>query len=140
MNTRLDCEFVFGKCNGSMNLEVYSNDKLISQYINPIEEKILLTTQIDLPTRLKFVTSGKNHNTDTVVDQNGNIIADKYVILQVFKLGLIVVNSNLLFSICSNNNTFWGFNEEITIDIDEKDFIKWHLKKQNKFSTGNDHN
>lgn len=117
-----------------MCLEIFSNDNCLQTYSNVNEEKILFATEITLPTCLQFKVSGKNHNKDTLLDAEGKIIADKYIILKNLSLGLIPINTNLLFSICSNNNTFWSTNETISINFDESDFILWHMKKQNKFS------
>jgi len=137
MNTRLDCEFIFGHCNGTMTMQVFSGQTLLQEYSNVAQKHVVLTSDIDLPTQLQFKLSGKDPNHDTWLDADGNIIADKYIVLNSLKIGLIEVNQNLLFTLCSNNNTFWGKNEIVTIDILDSDFIQWHLKQKNKFKIHN---
>jgi len=120
-----------------MNMQVFSDNVLLQEYSNVLDNQLILTTFIDLPTQLKFKISGKDPNHDTRLDSEGQIIADKYIILKSLKIGFIEVNQNLLFSICSNKNTFWGKNELVTIDVLDVDFIRWHLKQQNKFKIHN---
>ncbi len=136
MDTKLECEFTFGHCNGTMCLEVFDGDKLLKKYQNDSLETETLVAEISLPTQLKFVVSGKNYNTDTKVDEQGNITADKCVILKNLKLGNIPIGVGLLYSMLSSKDVYFGRNDTITVDFDEDDFILWHLKNQNKFNIG----
>ena len=108
-----------------------------------VKEKVLtFATRITLPNRLSIELDGKNPNMDTKVDDNGTIIADKFVKLQNMSLGLIPINETVLFKICNYQtstdsilryDTFWAFNGIVTIDIPYNSVVEWHLKNNNKF-------
>lgn len=125
----------FGNCNGTMDVNIYSDDQLIISIVDPLEENIIVDTLLSLPCKLIISLSGKNAN-DTKLN-NGLIVADKYVQLTALSLGNIPVNPKNLFDICNINDskkdTYWGFNGKVTINFDEENFIAWHLKNGNIF-------
>ena len=125
-----------------MTLEIFQDKILLDKLENITDTSKSVCVSIDLPCQLKFVVSNKNYNNDTLVDNNGLIISDKYVILKNMLIESIPVKINVLFDICQYyknhnavpiNDTYWGFNGVVVIDFDEEDFIKWCLKHNNTF-------
>jgi hypothetical protein len=143
MTTSIDFEFNFGIHNGSMNLSLYSNEKCLIEYKNVDRSSQHFSTTVTWPTQLKLYLSNK-HSSDTKVNEHGEIVADKYIQLVAMKIGRIPVSVPTLFKICRYHrdqfdddviDTFWGFNGIVTIDLDHRDFVCWHLKNNNIFET-----
>lgn len=129
----------FGRCNGSMSLNISDNDHQLGflENVNGIKE---FNYEISLPNKINLHLSNKNTKTDTKIDLQGGIIADKYVKLISMSLGGIPINSMNLFKICRYTvngqidfNTYWGFNGLVEIEFNEINFLKWHLKSNNLF-------
>ena len=125
-----------------MALEIYQRDLLIKKIENVTTSLVSVDIGVDFPAQLKFVLSGKNYNTDTIVDNTGLIIKDKYVILKHMIVESVPIKINVLFNICQYyknqtndpvNDTYWGFNGVAIIDFDSDHFIKWCLKHNNTF-------
>jgi hypothetical protein len=134
----IDLELRFGECNGFMHVDIYDNDQLIKSIRNSTPHVLQkVNFKICFPNRLIFVTSNKDMNYDTKLNDNGKIIADKFAELTFLSIGKMSVHPLVLRDICvfntANNetyqNTFWHTNGVITIDLDEKSFTLWHLKK-----------
>jgi hypothetical protein len=142
MKTNITLGLEFGLCNGSMTIEIYQDELLIKKLENITTTTNNVSLKIDFPSQLKIVLSNKNHNTDTILDNNGSIINDKYVILKHLTVGTIPIKIDVLFRLCQyyknqNNNpvndTYWGFNGVAIIDFNSDNFIKWCLKHNNTF-------
>lgn len=141
MNTNIKIELEFGLCNGSMNVDIYETDHLISTVNGSNNTSITVNTSINLPCDLKFVLTNKNNKKDTIVDSTGKIIADKFVILKKLVVGRIPVHTTTLFKVCRLTtdcgkdlyNTFWGFNGIVTIDFNNSNLLLWHMTHNNKF-------
>jgi hypothetical protein len=142
MKTKIKLDLEFGLCNGSMTLEIFQNNLLIEKLENVTDVSKNVYIIVELPCQIKFVLSNKNYNTDTVVDNTGSIVNDKYVILKNMVVETIPVKIDILFNICRYyknhltppvNDTYWGFNGNAVIDFDAKNFIEWCLKHNNIF-------
>jgi len=142
MKTNITLGLEFGLCNGSMTIEIYQDESLIKKLENITTTTNNVSLDIDFPSQLKIVLSNKNYNTDTIVDNNGSIINDKYVILKHMMIESIPIKIDVLFNICQYyknqtddpvNDTYWGFNGFAIIDFDSEHFIKWCLKHNNIF-------
>lgn len=139
----INFDLEFGRCNGVMDVDIYSNDHLILSLENHQHTSSNFSIAVEFPTVLKFMLSGKNLNVDTKIDANtGKIIEDKFVIIKNMTVGRIPINPAILFKICkyhkndSNEivyDTYWGFNGQVDIHFNETDFIKWHLANNNLF-------
>lgn len=137
MNTNINMELEFGVYHGSMIVDIYENDRFLLR----VDNSTTVNTSIKLPCDLNFVLSNKNQKLDTLVDETGNVIADKYVVLKKLSAGFVPVADNVLFKTCrlitTDNqeiyNTFWGFNGTATIEFHEDDILRWHLKQDNRF-------
>ena len=136
--TNLNIELHFSQCNGSMAVEIHTDQGLVTALSNQTGI-VQINHSMIFPNTVKFKLTNKNPNTDTkVID--GKIVADKNVQLTNLIIGNIPVESHKLFNICNYRyndqttiNTFWAFNGIVTIDFDVDNFILWHLKLDNKF-------
>ena len=135
MNTEITMEFEFGHYNGTMNMDVYAGDELLARYQDHNIKTCTLQKNILMPCTLRFSLSNKD-KFDTEVYQD-KIVADKYVKLTKMLLGRIPVATHILIKICQINdqfaNNYWGQNGTVTIDLNVKDFIQWHLSNKNVF-------
>ena len=96
MKTNIKLDLEFGICNGSMALEIYQRDLLVKKIENVTTSLVSVDIKVDFPAQLKFVLSGKNYNTDTIVDNTGLIIKDKYVILKHMMVESIPIKIDVL--------------------------------------------
>lgn len=133
-HTNIRIELEFGESNGLMETHLNGVN------ITPAEPGVQVTEMtIDIPGNLTFTFNGKQGR-DTILDGQGQIARDKYVKINSMSIGLIPINQNLLYSLCQYrrndetvNDTFFGFNGELVIHIDNDDAILWHLLNNNKF-------
>ena len=117
-------EFLIGHCNGSMSLKIFVDNSEIF-YKEKIKDKILtVQTKVVLPCKISFETNNKNPITDTVLDKNGIVIQDKFIELTKCTLGKWPVNLDKIL----HGNCYWGLPGLIEINIDESNFLLWHLK------------
>lgn len=135
MSTKLGMSLKFGNYNGTMSVNISANNKHVISIIDPQTELVDVDCAINLPCTLTISLAGKNTN-DTKVENN-IIVADKYVQLTKMSLGNIPINPKILFEICNLANgrkdTYWGVNGDVTIHLNEENFILWHLKNKNVF-------
>lgn len=126
------------ECNGHFEINVINENNLVRLNIDDI---IHFNCKLNLPSKLIIDISGKNYNTDTLIDPNGNILKDKFCKLKSMTLGNIPIKESLIFNLCRYKHdhsetevfdTYWGFNGIVTINFDEENFIKWHLKHNNQ--------
>lgn len=84
------------------------------------------TVDIELPTKLTLVVSGKNMNLDCIVDNNGKIIQDLYV--KILKVSLDGIDTGEIFlhqkiKLVTNDGdrigTYLGFNGHIDFVMDQ---------------------
>lgn len=131
-------QFRIGHYNGTMCLTVYVNDQQIAHYDSFDSEHLDLDVDINLPCRLRFVVGNKNSNTDTQVDEAGQILADKFIVLEKLSLGRVAVPPYKLRTICcytrdtgeTCRESFWSHNGTAVIDFDADSVVKWHLKSK----------
>lgn len=130
----------FGQCNGSMSVDILDDKQQLAFLENVTDKSLDFAYKIILPNKIRFNLANKNTNRDTKVDDQGNVIADKYVRLASMSLGGIPIRPVTLFKICTYRandqtrfDTYWGFNGSVAIDFHEDNFIKWHLKSNNLF-------
>jgi hypothetical protein len=93
------------------------------------------------PATLKLVLSNKNLSSDTKLDNNGKIVADKFIELTKIYIDGVDANIEFMQRIVLNTNKekiktcYWGFNGTVEIAFDLIDSFAWHLRqrvKQNK--------
>jgi hypothetical protein len=90
---------------------------------------------IDLPTQIVLYFTGKNANTDTLVDENGKIVGDMYVkILQVsmdgFELNEKFLHQKMKIQTEAGAEivtSYIGFNGSMCINMAESDIFSQYL-------------
>lgn len=91
----LKIHFTLGKCKNKLFKLLVNNEELIpvdsGDLINAVYER-----QISLPTRVEIRTSGKDNNTDTIVDKDGKILEDLYVQIKEVSLDNFQLNEKYL--------------------------------------------
>jgi len=130
----LEIYFDVGHCNGSMSLEIMYNNNTLHKVENIIDRSYHYKTKIVLPGSLQFILGNKNMMTDTKVDDQGMILADKYIKLNKLILGKVEVSESTLFNICNYNtiqgtefNTYWGRPGSVMIEFNAREVVEWHL-------------
>lgn len=126
----MEFDFEFAPLNDKlMQVTVSNNHREIPVIPELTKGKYLATTRIDivLPTQITLKFSGKNQNTDTVVDQAGNILKDLTVKIKTIRLDGMIVNQNFLHNcliLTAQDNSTWigsivGFNGTMNINLDK---------------------
>lgn len=132
----LKLTFEIGHLNGlSMSLR-FNNDQQYDQF----DDKIFYyTTSIHFPTTIVIDVFNKGPQ-DTVVDQTGNIIADKYIKLIGIELDGVsadnyYLNEKIVLVKSNNeivNSSYWGFNGTVTLNFNETNSFYWILHSFNQ--------
>jgi hypothetical protein len=130
----------YGECNGHMTVQCYANDVLIAEpLIKDTDNHVTITAQVDLPVDLVIKVSGKNLNTDTLVE-NEKIVKDKYVKLKQIFLSRYPVNEVVLHNLCQfipehksvEYGNFFYCNGTAVVPFRSSDALHWHLS-QNRY-------
>lgn len=111
---------------------VHENTKKIYSKLN---EKFSLQMDIKFPTQLKLILLGKK-NTDTVFDENQNIIKDKFIRLDRLDVDNLTCNQfylkNKIKLTTVDNQTihdnYWGSNGEVVLDFNQPNSILWAIE------------
>lgn len=131
---KIGFEFEFGAIQGRcMTLQVLHDDNC---YMVPGNQGTAnLQFDIVLPTTINLKFSGKNPNTDTLVDHDGKIIEDMYV--KIVKINLDGFDLNEIFfhkkiTICTDDlqqitTSYIGFNGMINLEFNESTVFKQYL-------------
>jgi hypothetical protein len=116
----IELSFEFGEVNGVMSVDLNINRENIK--VTPENKTVQVLTT--LPTAVIISINGKKPN-DTIVDENGNIIADKYVKLTDIKFDYFPVNEIFLHQKIKFNTenhgiittSYFGFNGEVILNF-----------------------
>ncbi len=136
MQVEVQLTFEVGHCNGSMSLQVFGNNQQLFTRNDLTEQQISLDLNLDLPGTIKIVLGNKNNNTDTRIDHNGQVLQDKYIKLSEMTVARVPVKSSVLFDLCNyltetgqqSQDTYWGWNGTVQINLNESTPVTWHLK------------
>ena len=135
MKTQCTIEFKFGLVrNESMQVVVSNGEE--SLVVVPDDELVgSCAMHIDLPGKLTIEISGKNSEGDTIVDNDGNILEDKFVqiskiALDCFQLHEIFLYQKIKF--LTNNGdelyvSYFGFNGTAVLDFDKPTVLEQYL-------------
>ncbi len=136
LNTcKLGLEFEFGTVQGRhMLVEVIHSDA-INRVSPESDGQAKLQLDICLPTKVTLKFSGKNANTDTIVDDQGKITADVYVkIVKIdfdgFELNEIFMHKKIKLHTEDNTKvvtSYIGFNGSVDLEFTESDVFKQYL-------------
>lgn len=127
-------EFEMGYCNGYMHCRILNNDKEIFDIKNHNHDVLALDFATDWPATLQFELTNKDLKNDTIVDENGNILYNKYMILKKFSVNNLPLIEPNLYKIArfgGHNETFWDRNETATIELAEDNPTRWLLSLNN---------
>ena len=128
--------------NGSMSAKFFTRQKNIlnlssfEQGINTIE------LDIALPNFLYIFLDGKDNDRDTVVDQTGEILYDKFLKIENILLDYKPIDKNILFKMCKCqtakgqiiHSNHLGFNGIVTLDFDYPTSLITHLCLKKKYA------
>ena len=131
---KIGFEFEFGVIQDRhMTLQILHDDNVFM--VAGSEGKANLEFDIVLPTRIVLKFSGKNPNTDTLVDSTGNIIEDMYVkITKVnfdgFDLSDMFLHKKIVLDTNDGQQivtSYIGFNGTINFEFNESTVFKQYL-------------
>ena len=132
--------FVFGNLN-DQHMQVMCTWSDQTQVIEPNDRGFgILTTSITLPTKLHLIFSGKNMQVDSVIDAQGQLLADKFVLIKRMSLDGHEVDKNFLekhlaLQVADSDqivqSNYVGFNGAMTIDLD-RDNVFLQVQKMNR--------
>jgi len=98
-------------------------------------EQCTVSTVIDFPGQLIIYLDGKNNNTDTLVNEAGEITQDKYVQLAQVKVDRMIVPDSFLQKWPLVNDsfttTYFGFNGTVKLVFNEPNSFYWLTKNKN---------
>jgi hypothetical protein len=107
-----------------------------SQLVIPNSDNIgTVDFDVELPTQVVLKFSGKNSDTDTLIDENGNIISDMYVKINSasmdgFDLNKIFLHQKIKLLTESGQaiqTSYFGFNGISTIEMPESSVFSQYL-------------
>lgn len=133
--TELKLILEFGEYNGCMLVECYANGTLISLFDSlTSSQDVEINAKVDFPFELTVKVSGKNSDTDTMVE-DGKVIKDKYVKLKEIYLSRFKINESVLHNMCqftpqnkeSEKTNYFYCNGVATLNFQAKDVLRWHL-------------
>jgi hypothetical protein len=116
--------FEFGAINDQcmiVNIFVDSHDILL----NGLDHTEIKLDSIKIPNTIKIKFSGKNSETDTILDSDGSVLKDKYVKITKIKIDQLsvpswVIEKKLMLTTEDHrqiHTSYVGFNGEMIIDI-----------------------
>jgi hypothetical protein len=99
------------------------------------DNRARLEFDITLPTQITCKFSGKNSNTDTVLDSEGKITADVYIKIVKIEFDGFELNESFMhkkIKLCTDDareivTSYIGFNGFINFDFAESDVFKQYL-------------
>lgn len=113
-------------------------DAYMSMQVNGIDvvpnadEQAMIELCVDFPCELVIELTGKNNNTDTIINCDGKIIQDKFVQLTQVKIDRMIVHDHFLqkWPIVNDSfaTTYFGFNGQVRLKFDEPTAFHWLLK------------
>lgn len=123
-----------GECNGFMRTEWYANDQLVADVMPTSTDPIDVCFNLTLPGTVKIVLSGKNMNTDTLVDDSGKTVKDKFIKIKQMSLARHPISEHVYMNLCNVTTeqgifttAYFGFPGTVKISFNEADPILWHL-------------
>jgi hypothetical protein len=110
----------------------YMTVKVDDSEITPTDGEVYCYEKtITLPTKITLEFSGKNNNGDTIIDEAGNIVKDKCVIIKEIRLDNMPVEPlylerrlKLEYGEQINYSNYIGFNGKMTIQFDKPDVFR----------------
>lgn len=134
MISTITFKFTIGRCDDStMGMRILYNNEVIADKSNFESTTYQITFQCQLPGTITIDIFGKGPY-DTKVDVNGNIIADKYIVLDELTADKITLNylsliklPEFVYEDTKVNTNHWSFNGKVFLNLNYSDSFHWHL-------------
>ena len=130
------------RCNGSMKIEMFDQQLSVYTGENLPDGSLRIDCQINWPTELTIITSGKHPN-DIEVNDNGIIIKDKSIEVTGVLINNFPIHQDSIDKLfrCQHegslditNENWWGFNGKIKIEFDQLTPMRYMLALKNEFN------
>ena len=133
MHSQVKFKFSIGSYNGTMGMKISYKDRVLLSRDSFDEDTFTLEATIDLPGTVCIDLYGKGPN-DTQIDEQGNVLKDKYIKLEeltVDRMPVHILSLIKLPELHANNQVtrinYWGFNGQARINFEQSDPFRWHL-------------
>ena len=112
------------------NKKILQTVKKFSAGINNV------SIDVELPTTINIITDGKDNNNDTLLDDKGNVIKDKFLRIDEISIDKKPIDTNALYKIIKINtvekqliySNYVGFNGVTSINLEYSDSLIAHLQ------------
>jgi len=125
--------------NGSMSANLVANNKIVHtcKFFQPGINKVCIN--VELPTTINIITDGKDNNIDTLLDDKGNVLNDKFLKIEQMFLDHKPIDPNALYKIIKIHtvdnqliySNYIGFNGVTSINLEYSDSLIAHLEINN---------
>lgn len=126
-----------GQCHGEyMKIEPIDDVEYRYEFA---DDKMIVDFVIDWPTTVKLKVFGKDLKRDTVIDSNGNILANKYIRMISASLAGLQFTERVLYQATKFipagqdpiNEIFWDRDGTVEFDFNSTSPMAWNLEKNN---------
>jgi hypothetical protein len=112
------------------NKKILQTVKKFSPGINNV------SIEVELPTTINIITDGKDNNNDTLLDDKGNVIKDKFLRIDEISIDKKPIDTNALYKIIKIHtvekqliySNYVGFNGVTSINLEYSDSLIAHLQ------------
>jgi hypothetical protein len=95
-----------------------------------------VSIDVELPTTINIITDGKDNNNDTLLDDKGNVIKDKFLRIDEISIDKKPIDTNALYKIIKIHtvekqliySNYVGFNGVTSINLEYSDSLIAHLQ------------
>ena len=119
-----------------MSAKFVANNKIL-QTVKKFKtgtNKVLI--DVELPTTINIITDGKDNNNDTLLDDKGNVIKDKFLRIDEISIDKKPIDTNALYKIIKIHtvekqliySNYVGFNGVTSINLEYSDSLIAHLQ------------
>ena len=119
-----------------MSAKFVANNKIL-QTVKKFKtgtNKVLI--DVELPTTINIITDGKDNNNDTLLDDKGNVIKDKFLRIDEISIDKKPIDTNALYKIIKIHtvekqliySNYVGFNGVSSINLEYSDSLIAHLQ------------
>tara|TARA_E500000318_G_scaffold87622_1_gene84603 strand:- start:500 stop:877 length:378 start_codon:yes stop_codon:yes gene_type:complete len=119
-----------------MSAKFVANNKIL-QTVKKFKagtNKVLI--DVELPTTINIITDGKDNNNDTLLDDKGNVIKDKFLRIDEIFIDKKPIDTNALYKIIKIHtvekqliySNYVGFNGVSSINLEYSDSLIAHLQ------------
>lgn len=129
-------KFKIGHCHGqSMEMRIEVNDALVVDVREFDQTDYEITLPVMLPGIVKISLAGKDMSKDTILDDRGGIVEDKFIKVVQARFGHVSIDEHQLFKLCEcdfqsgkKHDTYWGEPGEVTMRFSTETVVEWHLR------------